>query len=162
MPRSRLALLVLISLTVLLSGCGFQLRGYGTPLTLPVASLYADGADPALTRAIRNELALYPGVNWQANAKTGFRLTSISTDKQSLSLKSSGKVAEYRLNYRVHYTLFSGANDAVDQGDIVLHRDFAWDDGNPIGMENQEQLLLQDMRDDVARQLLRRASKRLQ
>ena len=70
MPRSRLALLVLISLTVLLSGCGFQLRGYGTPLTLPVASLYADGADPALTRAIRNELALYPGVNWQANAKT--------------------------------------------------------------------------------------------
>ncbi len=117
--------LILLAAALLLSSCGFQLRG-ATPM--PFTSIYIQ-ATPAsqvavqLRRVVRSsgdtQIADRPG-----EAQVILQIMNELQDKQILSLSGGGRVSEFRLRYRVFFRLTDVKNrEHIPASEIVLVRD---------------------------------------
>ncbi|MDD4929045.1 MAG: LPS assembly lipoprotein LptE [Gallionella sp.] len=155
-PMKRPALI--FALCMLLAACGFHLRG---DARMPFDKLYIQTANPA------SPLALELRRNLEANhvtlAKTAALsdvILSIESDvpeKQILTLGGSGRVNEFQLRYRVSFRAYdSEQREWLPADEIMLSRDFSYDDAQILAKEAEEALLYQNMRSDMAQQIIRR------
>lgn len=150
--------LILILTALLLSGCGFHLRG---PADLPFATLYVQ-APPTSLFATQLKRAVSAGSQTRIadSAKTAeatLQILNEAREKQILSLSTGGRVSEFRLLYRVSYRLLDSKNiDRIPASEIVLQRDYAFNDQQVLAKEGEEALLYRDMQTDAVHQLVRR------
>jgi LPS-assembly lipoprotein len=145
---------------LILSACGFQLRGLAV---IPFNTIRVEAEGHAeigqeLERAIRaskkTEIVALPKI-----ADAVLRITGEGQEKYILALSSGGRVREFELRYRVFYRLTDAAGaDLMPIGEILLRRDMSFDDTQVLAKEAEEALLFKDMRSDAARQLMRRLS----
>ena len=83
--------------------------------------------------------------------------TQETKEKEILSLTGTGRVREFRLNYRVGFRLHDGkGNDYLPQGVITLTRDVTFNDSEVLAKEAEEALLYRDMQTDMVQQIMRR------
>jgi LPS-assembly lipoprotein len=155
----KLALLVPAALLgLLLAGCGFQLRGTAT---LPFDTLFVQAA-PTSQFATQFKRAVSSGsstrvVNAQKDAAATLVLVTELREKTILSLSGTGRVREYQLRYRVAYRLLDRkGSEVAPTAEIVLNRDFSFNDNETLSKESEEALLFRDMQADAIQQLLRR------
>ena len=74
-----------------------------------------------------------------------------------LSLGAGGRVREFQLRYRVQYRLTDEKNrEHIPMTEIVLKRDYSFNDEQALSKESEEALLYRDMRNDAVQQLVRR------
>lgn len=150
------AALALIAL--LLGSCGFQLRGTAT---LPFDTLFVQAA-PTSQFATQFKRAVTNGsstrvVGVQKDAAATLVLLNELREKTILSLSGTGRVREYQLRYRVAYRLIDQKGvEVTPAGEIVLNRDFSFNDSETLSKESEEALLFRDMQADAIQQLLRR------
>ncbi len=144
--------------TVLLAGCGFQLRG---DAQLPFASAYVDAADasvlaPWLRQALaaQGKLAERP-----EGAPVRIRVVDERREKNILSLSGGGKVREYRLIYRVTLKVTDGTGtELIAPVELQQLREFSYDDALILAKEAEEASLNRAMEQETLRQALRRLS----
>ncbi len=147
-----------VALLILLSACGFQLRGSAT---LPYESLYVENAGPEmgveLARAIRTT-ATRVAENPE-DAQAVLQILAQQREKQILTLSGAGRVSEYRLIYRVSFRV-RGRNgeELLPQQQIELRRELTYDASRALAKEGEEALLYRDMQSDAVQQILRRLS----
>ena len=146
-------------LALLLSACGFQLRG---SYSLPYESIYVGVSDVSVVGA---------GLKRQIRA-SGTRLADSAQDAQAtflqtgeakepiiLSLSGSGRVREKRLRYRYGYRVVDDkGRDLIAPGVIELNRDISYADSDVLAKTQEEDLLWRDMENDLVQQLMRRLS----
>ena len=146
-------------LALLLSACGFQLRG---SYSLPYESIYVGVSDVSVVGA---------GLKRQIRA-SGTRLADSAQDAQAtflqtgeakepiiLSLSGSGRVREKRLRYRYGYRVVDDkGRDLIAPGVIELSRDISYADSDVLAKTQEEDLLWRDMENDLVQQLMRRLS----
>lgn len=143
---------------LLLAGCGFQLRGTAT---LPFNTLYveAPAASPfanQLRRAIGSGSQTRV-TNNPAEADATLHVLHEFREKEILSLSAGGRVRELQLRYRVQYTVFDRNKAPIaPPGEIVLRRDYSFNDQEQLSKESEEALLYRDMQTDAVQQLVRR------
>lgn len=144
--------------TLLLSACGFHLRGQAP---MPFGSMYiqsANGNAPLVTE-LKHALAAN-GVqiaDSSDQAELTLHIVSDVMDKQILSLSGSGHVLEYQLNYHISLRAFGpNQQDWIAPAEITLQRDFPYDDTQILAKAQEEALLYRSMRSDVVQQVLRR------
>jgi LPS-assembly lipoprotein len=66
-------------------------------------------------------------------------------------------VREFQLRYRVRYLVYDKAKKPITEpGEIVLRRDYSFNDQNQVPGEGEETLLYRDMQIDAVQQLVRR------
>ena len=155
-PASRLALSAL--LCAALAGCGFHLRG---AVNLPFETLYVDAPKASL---FANQLRRMIGTgsqtriaDSQAAADATLQLMSELREKEILSLSAGGRVRELQLRYRVQYRVYDRNKlEIAPPTEIVLRRDYSFNDQEQISKESEEALLYRDMQTDAVQQLLRR------
>ena len=145
-------------LLIALTGCGFHLRGSAT---LPFNTLYVD-APPASVFAIQLRRVIGAGsetriTNNRADADATLQVLHELREKEILSLSAGGRVRELQLRYRVQYQVFD-KNKAplAPPGEILLRRDYSFNDQEQLSKESEEALLYRDMQKDMVQQLLRR------
>lgn len=156
---SRLFILMLAAL--LLTACGFHLRGQAD---MPFKMLYLDAANPTtpfiadLRRNLEaNHVQL---VNSAEQADVVLNIVQESTDKQILTLGGSGRVNEFRLIYRISLRAYNlQQHDWIPAMEIEQRRDFSFDDTKTLAKESEEALLLHSMRTDIVQQIVRRLSR---
>jgi LPS-assembly lipoprotein len=152
----RQALIVLVAL--LLSGCGFHLRGTAT---LPFSTLYVD-ASPASVFATQLRRVIGAGsqtriTNNPAEADATLQVLTELHEQEILSLSPGGRVRELQLRYRVSYQVLDKNKGVVAApSEIVLRREFSINDQDPRGQESEQALLYRDMQTDAVHQLVRR------
>ena len=149
---------ILLAATLLVAACGFQLRGTAP---LPFASLYIQAAVTSqlaveLRRAVRatdgTRIADTPG-----EAQVILQIMNELQEKQILSLSGGGRVSEYQLRYRVSFRLTDAKNrEHIPASEILLRRDFSFNDEQALAKEAEEKLLYRHMREDAVQQLVRR------
>jgi LPS-assembly lipoprotein len=154
----RLSIIVMLTAALLLSACGFQLRGTAT---LPFSTLYVQAAPTSqiatqLKRAVRagsgTRIADRP-----EQAEVILQIMNELQEKQILSLGGGGRVSEYQLRYRVSFRLTDSKNrEHIPASEIVLRRDYSFSDDQALSKESEEALLYRDMRTDAVSQLVRR------
>lgn len=152
--------LLVMLIAVLLTACGFHLRGQGA-FALPFQKLYVQSANEyapfinELKSAIEaNNVQI---TDSPEEAQLTLQIVSEATDKQILSLSGAGRVREYRLQYRVSLRAYDRQQQEwLVPEEITLRRDFSYDDSQVLAKEQEEALLYQNMRGDAVQQVLRR------
>lgn len=142
----------------LLSGCGFQLRGAAT---LPFDSLYVQ-APVGSQFTVQFKRVVIAGSSTQvvSSAKEAAATLVVVTElreKSILSLSGGGRVREFQLRYRLSYrVLDKNAVEVLPLSEIVLTRDFSFNDQDTLSKDSEEALLFRDMQNDAVHQLVRR------
>ena len=158
MRRSLLPLLLPFSL--LLTACGFQLRG---TYTLPYDTLYISLPETnALGATLKRNIEASTQTRIVGEAKEAQAVLTVLADvpvKNVLSINSAGRVAEYQL-VRSFTFLVSDRNGKplLPAGTISIHRDITFNDAEVLSKESEESLLWRDIQNDLVQQLLRRLS----
>ena len=150
--------LIALLAAVLLAGCGFQLRGSAT---LPFNTLYVEAPRTSLFATQLRRVVGFGSqtrvTNNPAEADATLRIVHELREKEILSLSAGGRVRELQLRYRVQYQVFDkDKNPLAPPGEIVLRRDYAFNDQEQLSKEAEEALLYRDMQTDAVQQLVRR------
>ncbi len=149
---------VLLVAALLLTSCGFQLRGSAT---LPFSTLYVDAPGGSLF-ATQLRRVIGTGsetriTNNQAEADATLKVLAELREREILSLSAGGRVRELQLRYRVQYQVYDKNKAAVaPPGEIILRRDYSFNDQDQLSKESEEALLYRDMQADAVQQLVRR------
>ncbi|SFB44076.1 LPS-assembly lipoprotein [Pseudomonas sp. NFIX10] len=150
--------LLVVGLAVLLSACGFQLRGTGTTeLAIKELDLRARDAYGETVKMLRQTLE-NSGVKVYNGAPYKLVLASEQQSQRSLSYAGAGRSAEYELtnvlNYEIH-----GQNDLTLLDDKLQVQKVYLHDGNNITGSEQESI---EVRGEMRRELVQRMMLRLQ
>ncbi len=115
---------------------------------------------PPLLVEVRNALLALGGVRLTDDVSANvpvLQLHSESSANQVLAIDSSGRISAYLINYRVDYSLIGADNKPLlPQQSVRLQREYGFDRLNVIATEKQSEFLQNEMRRDVAQQILRR------
>ena len=152
--------LLVIMTAVLLTACGFHLRGQGA-FAMPFQKLYVQSPNDYapfindLKSAFqRNHVQITESPE---QAQLTLQIVSEISDKQILSLNSAGRVIEYRLQYRISLRAYDQQQqDWLAAQEITIVRSFPYDDTQILAKQQEEALLYQNMRVDAVEQVLRR------
>lgn len=148
----------IIAVALLLSACGFHLRG---AYSLPFDTLYIAQPESSELRAIikRNvEASTQTRVTDAANeAQATLKILADSPMKKILSLNSAGRVREYQLTRTFVFAVANNAGgEYLAQSSIIISREMTFDDSAVLSKEAEEVLLWRDIQSDLVQQLLRR------
>jgi LPS-assembly lipoprotein len=152
-----LAFLAAPLVALVLAGCGFQLRGTAD---VPFQTIHVAGATGGIALDLKRQIQA--GTNAKVlddprAADAILLFTQELRDKEILSLTGTGRVREFRLNYRVGFRLHDGkGGDYLPQSTLVLSRDVTFNDSEVLAKEAEEALLFRDMQTDMVQQIMRR------
>ncbi len=155
---SRLTLYTLFLTTLLLSSCGFYLRGQSR---YAFDSLYISGQQGTpfyneLQRTLRFSNTTRV-VDKPEQAEAILTIGNVTVDKQILSLSGGGRVREFLLIQNISFRVHDNqGREWLPASDISIRRDFSYNDSQALAKEAEERLLWQDMQGDAIQQLLRR------
>jgi LPS-assembly lipoprotein len=143
--------------TVLLAGCGFQLR------KAPdfVFDSILVNSDSAVANQLRRNLAadgkvqvLSPG---QGQPQVVLELPQELRDRVVVGINASGQVREYQLRLRTRFRLRTPqGRELIPETEILQQRDISFNETAVLSKEAEEALLFRDMQNDVVQQLMRR------
>jgi len=161
------ASMLLVTCCLLLVSCGFHLRGTSSVALPPELStlrvtMGGKGYPPLLVE-VRNALLALGSVRLTDDVSASvpvLRLHSESSASQVLAIDGSGRISAYLLNYRVDYSL-TGADKKplLQKQSVKLQREYGFDRLNVLASEKQSEFLQNEMRRDVAQQILRRLAR---
>ena len=157
--KSRLLTAVLA--TALLSGCGFHLRNaLSLPANLgPIRVLATDQYSP-LAENLANGLQRAGAQAAPADATEGVATLQVLSEKWAdtpISQDQFGRAQEFSLRYAVVFTLRRADDSvAVPQQAVELSRDYLSPALDSIGKSSERELLVRELRRDMAAAILRR------
>ncbi|MGE0081727.1 MAG: LPS assembly lipoprotein LptE [Thiohalomonadaceae bacterium] len=163
---SRLGAAWVLGLAVVLTGCGFHLRG-ATVLPEEMLRTELRGAVSEgplgieIAQVLRNAGGALVGPGEGGTAV--LHIVNERFDRRVASVGSAGKASEYELRYALNAVLRTpeGDNMAPPQS-VVVMRTYGFDPANVLGASNEEELLRGEMRRQAVRQLLRQLNQALQ
>ena len=153
--------LILVSALLLLSGCGFHLRG-DIDLPAGLQQMYVDGAAKHSTLGLELRRSLKTsGVNVVNDASAAQVILKVSPpafERRLLSVSgASGKTAEYELIYTLNVSLQDRKGKVVLAPQKLRQlRDYTYDQNNVLGKGDEQSRLQVDMQRDLVRQILNR------
>ncbi|HRP23710.1 MAG TPA: LPS assembly lipoprotein LptE [Thauera sp.] len=158
LPRRRLLLAGGGLGALLLSGCGFRLRG---PQALDFATVHINTpAQTELGAQLRRQIATSGTttvVEDAAAAEARLQILANSRGREILSLTGAGKVREYQLTQTLRFQLIDkDGRSLLPPTNLSARREYTFDDSQVLGKEQEEALLYRDMQADLVQQLMRR------
>ena len=146
-----------LCLAATLGGCGFALRGSAN---LPYASLFIDlPANNALGAELARNLRAGTStriVERRSEAQAILQANAENRSKTILSLGSSGAVREFRLKYSFAWRVIDqNGTDIAAPGNLLIERDYSFNDNQVLAKESEEALLYRDMQTDMVQQVMR-------
>ncbi|MDX1736251.1 MAG: LPS assembly lipoprotein LptE [Halioglobus sp.] len=160
--RQRGLALLLVATTILLGGCGFQLRGVGNSATLlpeewKQMHLVTNNPNSEFSREVSARFELN-GVTWAERADANYVLLLGPEDFQqrNLSLNSEARAAEFELTMRASFTVQTAdGRVAMRQTTSSVVKQMENDPRNVVGKSEEIRLLQQEMRAELAQRILR-------
>ncbi len=159
MITKKLALSFLLIITMIGSGCGFQLRG---EVELPegVEPLFIGGINSSdqLAVELRNLLGAYGVMLTEDASEANFQINVLEQkrDKRSATLGQKAKVAEFQLTEEVYFELRNGKGERVLGPNKLTERKIMPNDPNKVvSTQDEENLLRREMLQNLAAKMAR-------
>ncbi|MDY7562005.1 LPS assembly lipoprotein LptE [Pseudomonas sp. 10B1] len=148
--------LLVMGLAVLLSACGFQLRGTGTTeLTIKELDVSArDAYGPTvvqLTQMLKNS-----GVNVHQGAEYKLVLVSEGEVSRAASYNGSSRSAEYELTDTVNYEIRGSRSLLLLEDKVQVQKIYVQDSNNLMGSDQEAAQVRKEMRAQLVQNLVMR------
>lgn len=158
--RSALALFSQASLAgLVLSGCGFRLRGSQRFAFSTLAVLPNPGGALAaeLVRSVGDRVQVLAADAPLTQAQVVLDILQEQREKTAVGINTSGQVREFQLRIRVRFRIRTAQGEALaPDAEILQQRDISFSESAVLAKEAEEALLYRDMQTDIVQQLLRR------
>lgn len=155
-----LMMVVLMMMAIMLTGCGFQLRGQ---IDLPEPMRQMALATPDATSDFVRELTAQlraNGVQLTDGATAGASRLVIERERvyrEALTISQDARVREYVLYLEVRFGFFDSDGEPIVENEVVrLSREYRFDEQAILGSSREEEVLTQDLSRELAAQLIRR------
>lgn len=158
--RAAVSFFALAVLAVLLSGCGWHLRGYGGA-SLQGRSIYlrAPSDQPRLAAALRRGLEA-AGATLATDAKAADAVVEVDSPRvgrRASSFSTSARVEEYELRYSLPFRVLGPKGQPWAARQTVIDtRTYPYDTNNVLSSQSQERQLRREMAEEVANLLVGR------
>lgn len=150
---------LLLASSLLLTSCGFHLRGSlpleRYPAIFVDAKKHSELASLLSEQLESNKVKLLTELDPKAPA---LMLQQDSLERRTLSLFPNGQVAEYELIYRVKYQLLLPDQD-IQEFQFELTRDYQDDPNLALAKAKELDLLLQELRNQAASRIIRQLNR---
>lgn len=150
------ALLCSLAAVALLSGCGWQLRG--TQLQegpLPRIAIASDDNYSPMARTLRATWQKHAGNAPRNGALYTVQVIDETVDRRAVTYTASGAPAQYEMTLELVYAVTgSGAAEELQPRTMTTHRLFDFDPRNVVAKSEEERVLLEQMRQQLAQRLL--------
>ena len=155
----KIQFLGVLFLTATLAACGFHLRGsYELPAHLSPLYIEKESMSLRLFRELRSTLKL-SGAELTEDATEAASVLKVDFEQETrevISVDSLGRAREYRLIYRLTFSLQTGEDTAIDGSRIELTRNLLFNPETVLGVAEETDLIYSDMIADTARQIVQR------
>lgn len=143
----------------IVAGCGFRLQGnYQIPIALKTLNIQSSDKYSEITRLVTTQLQ-QQDVSFSDKATTPIvRLGKEKFERGTLSLFSSGQVAEYELIYTLDYQVIK-TNEAPQAFNVSIRRDYLDDPQSAQAKSREREQLLREIRQQAARQIVQQLSR---
>jgi LPS-assembly lipoprotein len=157
---SNLSFLTLYSLlfTLLLSGCGFHLRGSVTD-SVQLPPTYLAGTAGPLMREVRHylEVSKVSLVENQKDAQLVINLIGEEVRRRVAAVGSTGKVEEYEVQYAATFAVTRASGESVIARETLdQQRSYSYNESEVLSKDVEQERLVQDMRRDTVRRMMLR------
>ncbi|MPQ70889.1 MULTISPECIES: LPS-assembly lipoprotein LptE [Pseudomonas] len=148
--------LLVMGLAVLLSACGFQLRGTGTnQLTIKELSVSARNAYGDTVKQLTQVLE-HSGVKVYSGAPYKLVLTDEQETQRDATYSGSGRNAEYELNTALYYEIRGDHDLQLLTGKLQIQKYYVHDGNNITAGDAEAGQLRKEMRRDLIQQMVLR------
>ena len=150
---------VVLGLALLLSACGYHLRG---ALELPanLKNVYVEGGSAPLLDQFKQTMKSTSTQLTSSRKGAGLVIKVFNEDfsRRVLSLSSRGKSNEFELLYRLDYEL-ANANDAkmMERQTVEIRREYYNDQQFVIAKDNEENVIRNEMYQQAVNSIVNRA-----
>lgn len=169
MNSRRLSILIIALGIVVLSGCGFQMRGTQQSGSQMVGQLYLEeqgtvGVLQPLRNALKAQQVQFAAFREQAD--TVVILSDEVLSRRVASVSGSGKVSEYELLHSVGLRTVR-SEEGIKAGELVVDssklpklqtvsvaRDYTYDETDVLAKDDEERILRNEMREELVRHLV--------
>ena len=165
MPAMRTrAFLLMLAAALLLSACGFKLRGSSGNYTLPFLKMYvALPASSPLAVELKRNIRVNGSTEVVNDSKDADGILELIGDpdktrgKSILALNSNGRVRQYLLTYNITFRVRDNkGNELLKPTSMSLNRPMDFDETQLLAKESEEAGLYRDMQLDLVQQMMRR------
>lgn len=151
---------VILASVVLISACGFHLRGVSE---FPFKTIYVAGSDSTpFGLALRRNLKSQKNITLTSDAKEAGVILDILSERPEkviLSLTVQGFVREYTLNSYLTFQIRNNQGKLfVPPTTIVVSRVISYNENVVLSKAVEEAALYKDMQSDLVQQIVRRLS----
>lgn len=149
------ALIQVLVVAALVSGCGFHLRGQ-LPLPEQLKVIAVSGTDREFTDEMVDALkASGAEVVDEAEARSLLDLYNVEFSRQVRTIDTRGKVTGYILRYDVSYRVVNDEGDELRDTTMALQRDYNFDPERVLQAEQEEESLREDMIEELTQRIMR-------
>lgn len=144
---------------LVLSGCGYQLRG-SFDLPESVKNVYLQGAASSLQTEMAGIMKASKGnlVNTSREAGVVIKILKEDMRNKVLSVGATGKSTEFELNYYMRFQIFDKNDKPLqDEQTVEMSRDYFNDQTAVLAKSGEEMLIRTELYKQAARMLLARA-----
>ena len=149
---------MLLACCLLVSACGFHIRG---PIPLSFNTVSFQGSSLSTARELKQNLEMN-GVKYVNNTEEAdltVEILSESNDKHISAIGSDGKVSAYSLSYQVMFrTRLAGDTDWSEPMTVQAIQSLSFSDAAILSKADEEVMLINEMHKDALRELIRRLS----
>lgn len=153
-------MLAILAGILLLTACGFSLRGTGGDYTLPFKTLYVNLPANTYFASILNRQIESAGAKVVANprqAEASLTVLANNRTRETLSLSTAGRVREYALFYTFRFQVTDPQNQLLlPPTEIRLRRTLTYSESQAYAKEKEEEMLYESMENDVIQQVVQR------
>jgi LPS-assembly lipoprotein len=149
----------LLLVAVTLAACGFHLRGsYDLPEHLSPIFIDKDSMSLQLYRELRSSLTA-SGVEVADDAAAASSVLEVNREQKTrevISVDTQGRAREYRLIYRLEFSLLASGESRISNSTIELTRNLLFNPETVLGVAQEQEYIYTDMIRDSAGQVLQR------
>lgn len=156
---TRFLFIFLLSSSLLVSGCGFHLRGQiDVPESL--MRLHVKGDDIELVHDLEKSLKFSDiEIVEEGDNAALLDLSNTTYVKEVNGTTSTGIASNYKMTYTVNYVVFDAEGEELQEDSVNQNRTLSYDAANILLFEREEEFLKEEMRKELVSFILRRMSK---
>ena len=156
--RSVFALLGSLAGSVVLSGCGFRLRGkFSAPFETIYLQMPENTRFSGLLKRVIESGSDVRVVKSPKEADAILELLSVNRSRDILSINDAGRAREYELTTTLEFRVVSPEGfDFVETTRLATSRDLTYSESEFLSREGEEKVLYDDMDNDLVSQIVQR------